>query len=586
MAWRLWVRATWAAAVLALSSPATALGCSPAPGYVRPSNFELVQIADAIVVATATGVKDEAKEDYFDRKVVFRIAQTLKGQGPGEQPPSEIEVSSLALGRTRPSDAREILAPHPEAYMGACNRMTMAKGAAYILFLQKTSKGYAPLGYPFSRVNEDYAGEDSPWMRTILTYLRLQNSEAPMAQVTTLERMRADILAKTTPTRDEQARAIDIEMHLGSPSPWKPTEFLLTAYDDLRAGRPPRYKPRTPAFNAEQSDAAALSGLIIKEAGLDGGKTPPLPSRDPRLTALLEMMIKGDHPSAMALFDTLAAPGAPAEDLAMAIRFYAKNGRYREAYRLIEDRTAPMVATASEAEAWTLLQAIEETQQDSEYHEGPRRWRSDPDIAARWPHLALALSRTAVDRFDRDPDFHDSLTSLMAGDYRSNPEVTLMMSGHSNDITTWAARELVKPENLAASTGGPDDPLRLPMRITLRWMGVSDSDEDVAALTPAFCLGSAQRRMLFEDWGDLGSTRGAPAFLRLTAASVVDDADRRILTTVIPAWDKRYAAENGESWLKADAAMRKLAQGQPITTKDIKPLKPVACPGPAASPRK
>ncbi len=571
MASRRWVRAIWAAALLVLGAPTATLACSPAPGYVRPSNFELVQIADTIVVAQAIGAKDEGKEDFFGRKVVFRVVQTLKGEAVGD-----IEVAGLALGRTRPSDPRDILSPHPEAYMGACNRVTMAKGGTYVLFLEKRGKGYAPLGHPFSRVDEDYAGEASPWMRLIRTYLRLQTSEAPMAQVATLEAIRAEILAKTPPTRDEQAEAIDIAFHLGAPSPWKPTAFLLAAYDDVKAGRPPRYKPRPSAFDAEQSEAAAFTGLILAASGAseDGTKAPP--RRDPRLTALLEMMIEGDHPDARALFDTLAAPGAPVEDLALAIRFYAKNGRYREAYGLIEDRAAPLVATAPEADAQLLLQTFREVQQDNTYDE-THRWRDDPASAARWPRLALALSKTAQARFGEAPGFDDSLKSLLGADYRAQPDLALMLSGDYAEITDWARRELARPEILAVSDGGPPgDPLVLPLTITLRWMGVTDTAAD--QLAPVFCRDAAHRRLIFDLWGRHGSWTSGPEMSRLGASPVLDDGDRKALAAAFTDWDRHHMAEVHSSALDDSPALRKLAQGLRLGAKDIKPLKPVTCP--------
>jgi hypothetical protein len=184
-----------------------------------------------------------------------------------------------------------------------------------------------------------------------------------------------------------------------------------------------------------------------------------------------------------------------------------------------------------------------------------------------------------VERFDADPGYTETLKGVLGSDYRANPDLTLMLSGHFNEIGDWAARELTREENLAASTGGPDDPLRLPMRVVLRWMGLSEGEKDVAALTPAFCLGSAQRQMVFRDIGPLGSTHAGREILQFAAASVVDAADWQVLATAIPAWDKRYAAGMDDSWLKTDASMRKLAQGEPITAKDIKPLKPVTCPG-------
>lgn len=497
MAWRTWGRATGLAGVLALGAFAAAQACSPVVGYVRPSNFELVQIAEAIVVATPVG-EDPVGDEPFERKIRLRVSQILKGE-VGD----EIEVNGMSLGPTPRSDPADIIFSHPEGHMGPCNRVTLAKGSAYILFLDRNGETYRTLGYPFSRVSEDYAGESGLWTRTIKTYLRLQNAEAPMAQLAALEAMRRDILAKTKPTRDERALAADIELHLGALSPWKPTAFLLEAYDNVKNGRPPRYRPRASTFDAERSSAAAFTDLLMSGSGLAATSPAAPPRRDPRLTALLEMMIEGEHPMAMPLFDALAAPAAPSSDLAMAIRFYAKNGRYREAYGLIEDRAAPIVATAAEDDAWRLLDAFEEAQQDSQYHEGPRRWRREADVAKRWPQLAFSLTRTANARFDRTPSFDDSLSSLLGTDYRRNPELTLLRSGADNAIIEWAILELAKPETLAASSGAvvgtAADPLRLPLEITMRWF--RNDDDRPESIAQAFCRSTAHRHLIFDLWG-------------------------------------------------------------------------------------
>ena len=566
MAWPAWTVAT----LLALCAPIAAWACSPVSGYVRPSNFELVQIAEAIVVATPIG-QGSGGDDLFGHKVRFRVTQTLKGQVA-----DEIEVQRLALGRTRPSDPNDIVFSHPEGHMGPCNRVTLTKGGSYVLFLRQNGEAYAPLGYPFSRVSEDYAGESALWPRTIRTYLRLQNAETPMAQVATLEAMRAEIAAKTLPSRDEQALAFDIEQHLGALSPWKPTPFLLAALDDLKAGRPSRYALRHPAFDGEQSDAAAFTAQIMQELGAPD-ETPAPPRRDPRQTAVLEMLIDGEHPAAMPLFEVFAAPDAPADDWILAIRFYARNGRYAEAYDMLEARAQTLVSSAPEAEARRVLYAIGDVQEDLYGRQDQPRWKDDPAIAARWPVLALSLHRIEQARFGESGSFIETLTGVLGTDYRANPELTYDLSGHDRSITEWAKRELVQPERLAQSTGGPDDLLRLPIRITVHWMGLRGSEE-ADTLAPAFCLGAPQRRMIFEEWGKFGGDASVNAVLRLAATPLVDDVDLQLLATAIPTWDQRHVADRGESLLAKDDTLRKLVAGQTLTAKDIKPLKPVACP--------
>lgn len=575
-----WRRDLWgvvAAAILALAAPTAALGCSPVPGYVRPSNFELIQIADAIVVATPLSEIPSERLSQLDSKVRFRVDQVLKGEAP-----AEIEVGAMVLGRTRPSDPNDIVYSHPEGHAGPCNRMTVGKSASYVLFLDRRGQAYAPLGYPFSRVSEDYAGEDALWTRTIRTYLRLQAEQAPMEELASLEAMRAAILADPKRSRADAALAADIDQHLGSVSRWKPTEYLLAAYADAKAGRAPRYRPRDAAFDDERSGADAFADMLMADLVGDRASAVAPPRRSALETRILASLIEGDHPAAMPLFESFAQPSSPPADLAMAIRFMAKNGRYREAYELIEARAVPLMATAARDDFFILSSAIGDAQEDPFYGEGQPRWRGDPDITVRWPKLAVKLTSLSEERFGEDPGYTETMMTLLGKDLRATPELTLALSGHSNDITNWAAAELKKPENLTASQGEAGgtagDPLLLPLQIELRWHGVGGDDE-IDGLKSAFCLGPNQRRMIFDQWGRIGGDESVHALLRLAPSPSADLEDRRVLMTAIPAWDRRYTASRGESWLAKDAAMRKLVNGEPITGADIAPLKPVRCPG-------
>lgn len=576
MAWRQCLRAVSLAMFLVLGGPTLAVACSVVDTYVRPSNFELVQIADVIVVATP--LRDAARSNGgpFDAKTRFRVDQVLKGQAP-----AEIDVTGLGVGRIRPSDPDNIAYSHPQGHAGPCNRVTVSRDAVYILFLSKRGEQYATLGYPFSRVSEDYAGEDALWARAVRTYLRLQSAEAPMQQLASLEAIRAEILANPKRTAADTALADDIEQHLGSVSPWKPTEYLLTALADLKAGRPPRYRPRDAKLEGEQSAADALARLLLADLTEDR-PAEPKPRRSPLEERILTSLLEGSHPEAMPLFEAFARPSTPPEELAMAIRFMASNGRYHEAYELIETRAVPMMAAAGEADFLTLAGAISNAQQDPFYGEGQPRWRSDAEIAGRWPQMALRLSSLSEERFGRGLEYVETLKTLLGEDLRATPELTFTLSGHDNSITDWAAAELVKPETLKASRdhvgSSVADPLFLPLRIELHWHGLSD--EPIDGLAGVFCLGLRQRRMLLEEWGRIGGEQSARALLRLAASPSMTREDRAVLADAIPLWDRRYSATYGESWQAADKAMQKLARGEPIGVADIKPLEPVVCPAP------
>jgi hypothetical protein len=155
----------------------TAIACSPVFDYVRPSNFELVQLADVIVVATAQD------PELGGAGVSFKVTRTLKGEAP-----PNFEIRHLILGNAKRSDSSQIAEPNEEAYMGPCTRMTLAKGRAYVMFLERDEGGdLLQLSYPFTRVNEDYAGPNALWTQTIQTYVDLQRRFDAMEQLNQLE---------------------------------------------------------------------------------------------------------------------------------------------------------------------------------------------------------------------------------------------------------------------------------------------------------------------------------------------------------------------------------------------------------------
>ena len=69
---------------------ADSFACSLAPGYLQPSNYDLVRATEAIVVAQAVsyGISPEAKSEY-GAQFRFRVLVILKGR---------LEKTELAIG--------------------------------------------------------------------------------------------------------------------------------------------------------------------------------------------------------------------------------------------------------------------------------------------------------------------------------------------------------------------------------------------------------------------------------------------------------------------------------------------------------
>lgn len=565
------------ATTLSLGAGGAAQACSPVPGYVRPSNFELAQIADAVVVATPlaasrAGPRFGKDLDPFEAPMRLRIDESLKGDLSGE-----IVVRGLTLGRTTRSDPDDIFFSHPDGHMGPCNRMTLAKGRSYLLFLGRKGERLGVLGFPFSRVNEDYAGPDSDWSKAVRTYLDIQREPDGMTELARLEALKAEIDAKSGKTPYEAALAMDIGGHLGSVSPWKPTGYLLAAYDDVKAGRAPQYAPRNPAYDQEQSAAAMFSDLILSAAGGEEAGKPP---RDPRENAILEALIEPGHADAGPLFEPLLREDASLDDLDLGLRFLAANGGYRRAYDLIEARFPARLAAAGSAdEAMRLLRIMSDVQEDP-YGGEPPRWRTDPFVQARWPALSTALAKQARARFGVDDYFVEGPKALLTSDYRADPELTDMLSGHVAAIGKWAVAELVRPEVLdAPAAGGPDDPLVLPLGITLRWYGLGDDADADRALTRVFCAGPARRAVLFDVWSREGGRFGAAVVKRMAASPTLADGERSALAEAARAWDARMVRDEGLGAVVAtDPVLSRMARGETLTARQVRPLKPMACP--------
>jgi len=189
--------------------------CSPDPRYKQPTNFDLVQMADAIVIARATDQRlSRIKEKEFpivgNDAVHFSVDGVLKGPSPREFDADGAMFADRTPWKTvPPSDPKELMAANMQAYEGACIRLLFTKGQTYVVFLSKRRDGvWDELNWPFTRVNEDYFGERSLWVRTIRDYLAVQAMPEGWPQRGALERLLRTRQTEATP--DGKAATEDI----------------------------------------------------------------------------------------------------------------------------------------------------------------------------------------------------------------------------------------------------------------------------------------------------------------------------------------------------------------------------------------
>lgn len=477
------------AALIGGALAAPALACSVTADYVRPSNFELVQIADAIVVATPEGPASGS-----DHGLTFRVVTAIKGT-----PPARVTLGMAALGRTTPSDLADLSGSHPQGYAGPCNRTSFAQDGRYLLFLEQAADGnWYQSGYPFSRVNEDYAGEDTAWMRAVRRYLLLQQSLTPMEQLAALARMAESGRDGGGVTLAAAERA-DIREHLSSISPWKPTAWLLDLHDRIERGEPLPFGSRPDAANREGGDADRLTSFVA-------GESLPAASAGAERERMLILgaLTEGDHPDALPLFERLsAAPAIGPRLRGLILRFLARNGQYPRAYQWIETRLMVELTRLGYSDARLLLSEVNRLQWGENRQEGNQRWRSDPHAVATWPELALALYWYQVHAFGADPiQYRDAVGAIPVTDYRARPELTVALAAaFDTNVKNWAIAELARPPDpWVPGADDEQDPAFLPLRV----LATMWSSETIAELTRAYCQGGARRRLAVLALGQWG----------------------------------------------------------------------------------
>lgn len=564
---------TGLALVMVLGVPVAARACSPVQGYIRPTSFELLQIADAVVVARAGS--GGVLEYGSGRAATFQPEFSIKGPLP-----KRIE-SWGSIGKVAPSDPKAVGEPHPDSMRGACIRQTFTAGSRYVLFLDEGSDGaYRIAGLPFTPVAEDYAGEASPWTKTLRAYLAIQTSRPPEQwSEAMMQRLKTLMTRPRSAVDDAEAR--DAMSYLVAVSPTKPTADLIEAYHAVEAGRTPRYV--VDERNFKTADAAFAS--LLSPATFSAER-----ARNYR-EQLLTVLAKGGHADAAPVFDELLQrPTIPVADLEATLIFLANNDQYRRAYGLIETRALAALARATPDEAGELLTTIGEVQQGPGYSEddSTARWRSDPYVAAAWPRLALDLSRFMRGRGDvgYGGAYSNAVAAIPSTDYRANPERTrVLAANYDQAVLDWAKGELTdEAKRVAWAKAEPDtddDPAALPVQVTVLAFG---EDRD-ALLAKVVCQSSERRNLVVAMFAEYGDHLDRDWLTRLALVPGLTEDDWRLTAYAaarlygrevadahgLAPWG--YSLEWLEAVIKRDrVALGKSSQiGEPLLT-------PVACP--------
>ncbi len=212
-----------ASVVLALSAGAAA-ACSLGEGYLKPSNYELVKLAPAIVLAQA--VAYDIRSDQIG-VFTFKPLEMLKGEPVGHS----FRIEGLVEEhKPRSSDRFDTL--RSWTAFSACNVIDYRVGATYLLFLSRVPRPRATAmdtGMPpYSRVNEEVTSAQAPWLVAVRRYLeisRIGSYEQEKAALKVLQHQ-----ARAGNPGVPKPLALDVADHFARPSADKSYADLMALY--------------------------------------------------------------------------------------------------------------------------------------------------------------------------------------------------------------------------------------------------------------------------------------------------------------------------------------------------------------------
>jgi hypothetical protein len=233
--------------------PAAGQACTPPADYRVPTNFELVQQADLIVLALV--IAGPELPDGKPGAVQIAPMEVLKGVLPAEP----VGLSGTVGGVQGDYEAAPtpLTAAHYSTRDSArCTRQIYAKGNLVLALFRKTDQGFRPIDAPLARAVEDVESFDSLWLRTAKRYVALQAQASgdALRDAVIAER---DRLSDHMPALDAEAVEYDLRQWLATKSIAKPRGDL---HDNIEVERARwAYDDRPDAVSVVASGAGAMT---------------------------------------------------------------------------------------------------------------------------------------------------------------------------------------------------------------------------------------------------------------------------------------------------------------------------------------
>lgn len=203
-----------------LAAPLPAFACSVVPGYRVPTNMELVESADLILLGTVTD-GDFEPDSTPQQMIAVEPVEALKGATPSG--PLALSAMIATGAEMQLSNPYELKDAHPQSLAGACTRYAFPRGSRVLFFLDRQDGVWHQAGGAFSRWAEDVLTDDAPWLQAVRFYIEVAKLPAE------------DRLAALTARRNElgalgddpvaQLIAADIDRQIAGPNTPLKSEF-------------------------------------------------------------------------------------------------------------------------------------------------------------------------------------------------------------------------------------------------------------------------------------------------------------------------------------------------------------------------
>lgn len=215
------------AAVLALACASPTMACSVTDDYRVPTNLELAQDADLIVLGRVESGPTDF--NFQEAGLVVTPLEVLKGKLPDAKPLKLMGMIAEQRFAVK-SDPVQLEQAHPLSYIGGCIRYMFVKGSDVLFFVKSAEKSFGadvppelkgtlmPAGGAFSRWAEDVSWADAPWVRATKIYVKA--AALPKDQQRAFLMSERDSLLKA-PDPYSKLIGADVDRQLAGPNkPW------------------------------------------------------------------------------------------------------------------------------------------------------------------------------------------------------------------------------------------------------------------------------------------------------------------------------------------------------------------------------